>query len=310
MSYNQPGPYGGQPPQHPGPYGQQPPQPGYGYPQQPQQPQPGYGYPQQQQPGPYGQPPQPAPYGQQPPFPQQPGYPGAPVPPPPPAPKKKTGLIVASAAVALAVLGAGVYYLMGGGSSSSVADDGPHKLITPETVIGSEYKKDETNSGSGDKNMKKAESWGVKNAKKVSAGYQSGDENNPLAGKLLHFSGVYGEIEDPEAVLDSLFAHMRSEAEKDKREEAELVGSPKEYTPAELKGAVLKCQDIKSTPDAGASSGGPSEFTMTVCAWADHSTVGLAMPIDMAAAITGKAGSAEEAAGLTAKLRNDVRVKL
>src|SRR5436190_1888155 len=46
MSYNQPGPYGGQQPQQPGPYGQQPQQPGpYG--QQPPAPQPGYGYPQQ-----------------------------------------------------------------------------------------------------------------------------------------------------------------------------------------------------------------------------------------------------------------------
>ncbi|MFF1376636.1 hypothetical protein [Streptomyces sp. NPDC058308] len=40
MSYNQPGPYGGQQPQQPGPYGQQPQQPGpYGQP--PQAPQPG-----------------------------------------------------------------------------------------------------------------------------------------------------------------------------------------------------------------------------------------------------------------------------
>ncbi|WP_405687941.1 hypothetical protein [Streptomyces sp. NBC_00057] len=74
MSYNQPGPYGGQPPQgQPGPYGGQPPQgqPGpYG-----QQPGPYGGQPPQGQPGPYGQ--QPGPYGGQPPQgpPQgQPGY--------------------------------------------------------------------------------------------------------------------------------------------------------------------------------------------------------------------------------------------
>lgn len=90
MSYNQPGPYGGQPQQpqydpygdayqqpgpygqpqqpqydpyagqQPDPYGQQQGQPGYGYPQQQPPPQPDYGYPQQpppQQPA-YGYPPQ------------------------------------------------------------------------------------------------------------------------------------------------------------------------------------------------------------------------------------------------------------
>ncbi|MFC9626076.1 hypothetical protein ACFTXM_40990 [Streptomyces sp. NPDC056930] len=75
MSYNQPGPYGGQPPQgQPGPYGGQPPQGQPGpYGGQPPQGQPGPygGQPPQGQPGPYGQ--QPGPYGGQPPQ-GQPGY--------------------------------------------------------------------------------------------------------------------------------------------------------------------------------------------------------------------------------------------
>ncbi|WP_151773219.1 hypothetical protein [Streptomyces abyssomicinicus] len=90
MSYNQPGPYGGQP-QQPGPYGQPGAQPGpYGQPAGQPGGQPGpYGQPGGQQPGPYGQPGgqqpgQPGPYGapapqQQPPQQQQPqpgyGYP-------------------------------------------------------------------------------------------------------------------------------------------------------------------------------------------------------------------------------------------
>ncbi|MEV7196565.1 hypothetical protein AB0N81_32910 [Streptomyces sp. NPDC093510] len=151
MSYNQPGPYGGQQPQQPGPYGgqqpqqpgpygqqpqqpgpygQQPqaPQPGYGYPQQappPQpQPQPGYGYPQQApQPGPYSQPQQPGPYGQvppQPPYGQQPQAPYGQVPPPPPGGgKKKTGLIIAAVAVVAAAAVGGYLVLAGGDDDKS-----------------------------------------------------------------------------------------------------------------------------------------------------------------------------------------------
>lgn len=57
-------------------------------------------------------------------------------------------------------------------------------------------------------------------------------------------------------------------------------------------------------------SGGPSEVTFSICIWGDYSTLGFTMPVDMASALTGKAGSLEDAAATTAKLRNDVRVKL
>ncbi len=168
MSYNQPGPYGGQPPQgQPGPYGQQPGpyggpppqgppqgQPGYGYPQQappgvppqqagpygqpgygtPPQGQPGYGYPQPQQPGPYGQQPPTPPYGGQPAYGGQPPY-------PPQQPKKKTGLIVGASVLALAVIGAGVWYFAGGPSNSDVADSTRGYKLTPAAAV-DDYKQD------------------------------------------------------------------------------------------------------------------------------------------------------------------------
>ncbi|MFF7181489.1 hypothetical protein [Streptomyces sp. NPDC008121] len=316
MSYNQPGPYGGQPQQpgpyggqQPGPYGQQPqaPQPGYGYPQQapqgvpPQQPP--YGYPQGgQQPGPYGQPPQQPPYGQ---------APGAYPPPPPGAPKKKTGLIIGAAVVALALVAGGAWYFTAGGGGSSVADDGPHKLITPETVL-TEYKK-QPGSGdtSGKDSLKAAQQKGVKNATEVSAAYDVKNEANPLSGKLISFSGLYGEVSDPEQVVDDIFAYIKSESDKDKAKgkdnEPVLVGSPQEYEPAELDGAVLKCQQAKSEANAATST---PAFTLTVCVWADHSTVGFVAPMDMGSLLTGKAGTPEEAAGIAAKLRKEVRVKI
>ncbi|MER8235612.1 hypothetical protein [Streptomyces sp. NPDC094049] len=319
MSYNQPGPYGGQPPQQPGPYGRPGP---YGQPQQPgpysppQAPQPGYGYPQQtpqgvppQQPpqGPYGYPQQPGPYGQQPPY-GAPQGPGGYVPHPPAPKKSKAGWIIGAVAV-VAAIGVGAYFVLGGGGGSSVADDGPHKLITPETVLG-EYKKAPGKEGSTDKNsLKEAEKNGVKNAKEVGASYQVKDAANPLAGKMLSFNGLYGEIADPEKVVDGVFAAAKAEADKDKGnpEEPELVGSPQAYTPAGLDGAVLKCQQAKTKPNA---ANGTPAFSMTMCVWADHSTVGFVVPVDMASMIAGKSGAAEDAAALTAQLRKEVRVKL
>ncbi|MEU7582502.1 hypothetical protein AB0B50_33525 [Streptomyces sp. NPDC041068] len=337
MSDNQPGPYGGQQPQQPGPYGQPPqaPQPGYGYPQQapPPQPQPGYGYPQQggygqpQQPGPYGQVPPQAPYGQ--------------VPPPPPGGGgKKTGIIIATVAV-VAAAAVGGYFLFaggdddkggkngggssnvagGGGDGSGIKDDGPHKLTTPETVL-TDYKKDPSqSSGLNGVDLDKAEAAGVKNAKDVTAGYKSGSEDNPMAQKILNFGGVYGDIEDPEGVVDHMFANAKKEAEEPKDggsgQSVTLVGEPKEYTPSELDGAVLKCQEMKVDLGSGAGttgstsgSSGPSSMSASTCIWGDHSTIGYVVGTDVASAVSGTGVDLDEAATNSAKLRTEVRVKL
>ncbi|MGW0551398.1 hypothetical protein [Streptomyces altiplanensis] len=321
MSYNQPGPYGGQqpgpygqqPPQgQPNPYGQQPPQgqPGYGYPQQAPPPQ-GYGYPQQgqqqapygQQP-PYGQPQHPGPYG------QQPQYPGGMVP-PPGAPKKKTGLIVGAVIVALAVIGGGVYFLTSGGSSSVADDTKGYKIVPPASV--GEYKK----SAKGDqstpmteKDKTEAAALGVTNPQQVTASYAAGaDPNNPLAGKVLNFNGVWGEISDPEKVVDSSF----SKAVKGEEDglKVELIGSPQEVTPEGFEGALMKCQNLKlinTGGDTGAATG-PKEIEIPTCIWADYGTYGVVNAIDMAASATGSGMSQDQVAALAAKLYNTARSK-
>jgi hypothetical protein len=202
-----------------------------------------------------------------------------------------------------------VWWFAGGGSSD-VADDGPHKLTTPATVLG-EYKKTDSSSGDGDDFLKDAETSGVKNGKEVDATYEVKDEQNPLAGKMLQFGGVYGEVEDPEAVVDTVFATIKAESTKEKDAEVELVGEPKTYSPAEGEGAVVKCQQIKTKPgESDASAMGPKEITMSVCVWGDHSTVGFVMPMDLASLMAGKGTPPEEAAAITAKVRKEVRVKL
>ncbi|MFJ4711713.1 hypothetical protein [Streptomyces sp. NPDC088785] len=317
MSYNQPGPYGGQQPQQPGPYGQQPQQPGpYG--QQPQAPQPGYGYPQQappgvppQQPGPYGQPQQPqqpqagygypqqqAPYGQD-------QYGQGPYPPPPPAGGggKKVGLIIGAVAV-VAAIGVGAYFVLGGsdGGSASVSDDGAHKLTAPATVL-SEYQKD---AASGDgfsaSDMRDAEKDGLKNGKPVGGSYKAGGTSDPLAGKMLQFQGAYGEVEDPGKLVTGMFDKASLGSAGD--DKATLVGDPSDYS---TDGYVMKCQELKMDGSAAGSTSGKAVH-MPVCIWADNSTVAMVLPMTISDMMSGKAADLKSAADLAVKLRKEVRV--
>jgi hypothetical protein len=256
------------------------------------------------QPGPYGQ--QPAPYGQQPnPYGQQP-YGVPPQPPQPAGGKKKTGLIIGAVAV-VAALAVGGYFVLGGSSGGGVADDGPHKLTTPATVL-TEYKKKDGDSDTMTKqDLKDAEKWGVHDPKDVSAKYESGNDDNPLSKKMIQFGGVYGTIDDPEKTVDAMFAYMKTKALEEKDSEVTLTGEPKAYSPAGLDGAVLKCQ--QASAPTGASNGGPKDVTISICIWGDHSTLGLVMPVDVANLAAGRSSDPAADAELTAKFRGAVRVK-
>ncbi|MGW0787353.1 hypothetical protein ACWD04_03645 [Streptomyces sp. NPDC002911] len=318
MSYNQPGPYGGQPPQgQPGPYGQQPGpyggpppqgqpqgQPGYGYPQQapqgvpPQQPPQGYGYPQAQQPGPYGQ--QPGPYGQQP-------Y-GGQVPPPPGAPKKKTGLIVGAAVVALAVVAGGVYFLTSS-DSASVASTKGYKL-TPAAAV-DDYKRAVAEKSTPLTGTLKAEAeaMGIKNPNKVGASYLSGGGQEVPVAKALMLTGYWGEVSDPAKVLDFVFANP---AQAGQGEGATFVGDAETVEPEGFEGALMKCQNVKTVNKAadGSAENGPAAIVTPLCAWADDSTLAMVVGADRGAALAGKAMPQDEVAALAAKLYNTSRTKI
>lgn len=83
--------------------------------------------------------------------------------------------------------------------------------------------------------------------------------------------------------------------------------APRRTHAAEADGAVLKCQQAKTEADA--TEGTPA-MTMNMCVWADHSTVGFVVPIDVASLLAGKSGTGEEAAAITAKFRKEIRVKV
>ncbi|WP_327371960.1 hypothetical protein [Streptomyces sp. NBC_01217] len=330
MSYNQPGPYGGQPPQgqpgpyggqppqgqpgpygqQPGPYGGQPPQggqPGYGYPQQapqgvPQQPQPGYGYPQSQQPGPYGQPPQ-APYGQAP-------YGGQP-PFPPAQPKKKTGLIIGGAVVALAVIAGGAYFLTSGGGSGTLSDDGPHKLTTPAKVLDKYQRFGDDNSGvkQDAEATKELTASGIENGKTVTGIYSTADLSNYdpsdpstmpdiTTAKGITYLGAYGTVKDPAKALDKFFATLKKSASEDSKNDTELLGEPEEVSPSGFENGIMKCQAAKAKD---AKTG--KEKTDWFCAWSDYSTMAMVSPGDVT-----KNVDKDTAVKITTDLRNEIRV--
>ncbi|MFE6846206.1 hypothetical protein [Streptomyces sp. NPDC057686] len=306
MSYNQPGPYGQQP-QQPGPYGQQPPPPGpYGQPA----PQPGYGYPQQPGVPPQGYPQQPPPqqqpgYG----YPQQPPYGG--MPPQQPPKKSKAGVIIAVVVAVAVIAGAGWYFTQGGGAGGAIAADTKgYKLVAPASV--DDFKKDPKHADKefSDKDKKEAEGVGVQNPTQVEMDYKAGDPSNPLTTKALNFSGVYGEIADPEKAVDAYFALAKETSnKKDSKMTVELVGSPKTMSPAAFKGAVMKCQEAKFTAK-DATTKGPKQFTLPICIWGDYSTLSMVSATDATSVLAGKPGyTLEQTAELAAKLYNTARVK-
>ncbi|MFF1412831.1 hypothetical protein ACFVX6_24185 [Streptomyces sp. NPDC058289] len=321
MSYNQPGPYGGQQPQQPGPYGQQPQQPGpygqqpgpygqqpgYGYPQQAPQGVPQQGYPQQQP----GFPQQQAPYGG---YQQQPPYGGG-MPPQQPPKKSKAGVIIA-VVLAVAVIGGGAFYFLGSGAGSGEvsASTKGYKIVPPAAV--NDFKKPAKASPEkkmDDKEKKELEAIGIKNPVKVTQDYEISDKAKPLESKQLSFSSFSGEIADPAQTLDASFAMFKASSteEKDKDADIQFVGSPETFKPAGFSGALMKCQEMKIVSKKPSSNPlEPKEITFPVCIWTDYSTMGLTTTIDIAKMMTGGKGyTLAQTAELDAKLYNTARVK-
>lgn len=55
---------------------------------------------------------------------------------------------------------------------------------------------------------------------------------------------------------------------------------------------------------------GPKEFTAPICVWADYSTVGVVIGIDLGQAMAGKGMPQDDVAALAAKLYNTSRTKI
>ncbi|MGM7440601.1 hypothetical protein [Streptomyces tunisiensis] len=241
MSFNQPGPYGGQP-QQPGPYGQQP--------------------------GPYGQQPQ---YGM-PPQPPASGGGGG---------KKAGIIVGAVAVVAAIGVGAyfligggGAGGLEDDGPHKLTA---PASVLS-DTYDRQGPAQEESASSSDEKDLAKA---GVSDATSVGAVYSTTDltkldpEDPADLAKLqtaenITYFGVYGKVEDPEKALDVMFTQMHKNTDDKK---VKLVGEPTSVSPDGLDGAVMKCQEAETTHPVT-----NKEQTTFMCVWADYSTLAVVEP--------------------------------
>lgn len=213
----------------------------------------------------------------------------------------------------MAAIGVGVYFVIGGGGGGGVEDDGPHKLSAPEKVMGEYTRVGEGGEDSSAGTTKDLAKGGVKNGKSVGAQYSTADfsrydptapdpadipgKEELLKAKGVTFLGAYGEVEDPEAAVDKLFANIAKETKENSSNElmTELLGKPEAV---DLDGAVMKCQAGK-----GNNNLTKKETTNWFCIWADYSTVAVVSPGDNTKDIT-----KDTAADITTKLRDDVRV--
>ncbi|MGW7690171.1 hypothetical protein ACWGMA_15050 [Streptomyces asiaticus] len=277
MSHNQPpppGPYGG----GAGPYGGAQPNPYGGGQQQPAEPNPyaqtpGYGYPQAQPPQGYGYPQQAGPYGQ-PPYPAPPAAGGG---------GNRTKIIAVTVA-GLVVVGAivtGAVVLSGG-------DDGPKamKLVTPKTLADGGYTLDK---GTDDlENEGTSVQGGMpEGATSVLAQYKRSDDDN----SGLAFSGMYGDISDPDTVRDEMFKGF-----------AGGDGSPtverkrKRFQPKGADGPSVECEVVKLY----------DRIYAPACVWAEETDA--AMVLDVNAENTSASDADMESfARVTAGIYQDTR---
>jgi len=219
--------------------------------------------------------------------------------------------VVGSVVAVGAVVGGFLLFGTGGGS---VGDDGKkYKLTSPETVA-SEYQKHTLANGTNDLSASDLSEFEKAGVDKPQSAYGSYKAGSGTALKQLNFRGVWGDVEDPEATVDTAFAMMAEETERNSESSgnsAELVGDPETLEPAGLEDAVMKCQMVKVSLGSGSSSpSGPADLEAPLCMWGDHSTVAMVSAQDSSAVLTGKGMTLDEAAELATKLRGDARVEI
>ncbi|MGW7755114.1 hypothetical protein ACWGK6_26995 [Streptomyces violaceusniger] len=277
MSHNQPpppGPYGG----GPSPYGGAQPNPYSGGQQQPAEPNPyaqpqGYGYPQAQPPQGYGYPQQAGPYGQ-PPYPAPPAAGGG---------GNRTKIIAVTVA-GLVVVGAivtGAVVLSGG-------DDGPKamKLVTPKTLDDGTYTLDKGTDDLDNEGTSVQDSM-PEGATSVLAQYKRSDDDN----SGLAFSGMYGDIRDPEAVRDEMFKGFAGGDGSPTVEEKR-----KRFQPEGADGPSVECEVVKLY----------DRIYAPACVWAEETDA--AMVLDVNAENTSASDADMESfAKVTAGIYQDTR---
>ncbi|MFF7729816.1 hypothetical protein [Streptomyces sp. NPDC008001] len=199
---------------------------------------------------------------------------------PPPVPDRPSGkgklvagVVIGSIVMLCALLG-GFLILTRGGPAGGAGDgrgDGGgerYRLTAPDRVAG--FRRDSPVGRTfRTDHLDRLRSLGVHDAGSVTAGYSSGREK-------LMFSGIWGEVKDPERAVDGMFEAMAEDALKQpvkRGAREEVQGRPERVRPRGVgRDAVMKCQSVRFTP----ADGGPgAALTLPYCVWADRGTVGV-----------------------------------
>ncbi|MGK5728072.1 hypothetical protein [Streptomyces sp. URMC 124] len=227
----------------------------------------------------------------------QPGGPsgyGAAVWPPPVPDRQRAGAGKVMAAVAISslvlvcTLLGGFLLLTGGGSK---ADGGTRYRLAAPDHVGAFRKDAPVDRAFRADHLERLRQLGVRDAGSVTAGYSAREG-------MLMYSGLWGEVQDPERAVDGLFAAMAESAREQRDARQDIEGTPERVSRRAPGDAVTKCQPVRFTPAEGGDGAG---LTLTYCVWADHSTVGVV------GAALGERTGVPEAAKVTGQLREAAR---
>ncbi|PSJ27644.1 hypothetical protein B7P34_16460 [Streptosporangium nondiastaticum] len=216
---------------------------------------------------------------------------------PPPVPDRRgagRGRVVAGVAIGALILACtllgGFLLLTGGGSKAAGGAAARYRLTAPEHAAG--FRRDAPAGRTfRTDHLERLRRLGVRDAGSVTAGYSS------ARGKLM-FSGVWGEVRNPERAVDGMFEAMAEDARREPVRQGareEVVGSPERVS---VDGAVMKCQPVSFTPAEGEPG---ASLTLPYCVWADHSTLGVV------GAALGERTAVPEAAEAAGELRRAAR---
>jgi hypothetical protein len=196
--------------------------------------------------------------------------------------KPTVGSLVAAAVVGALAVGAFVLFEPGSGSE--------YELTTPRTVAGEYQREGKGNRGDG-KAFGDKKVPGMKTSADVSAEYRGGTT------KKLQLGGAYGTVKDPEKAVDWVLEQTRSSLKTETG--AKAKGSPQEFEPSGFDGDDLKCQEFKI-----------SKMALSMCSWADDSTVGTVYSMVLTEDRTStERVELKKTAELTAKVRKDALVE-
>ncbi|MEV0278304.1 hypothetical protein AB0I22_18235 [Streptomyces sp. NPDC050610] len=185
-----------------------------------------------------------------------------------------------------------------------------YRLTTPETVADGLKKKSGSETAHKGAFLSAFEKLGVSNPQSIGADYKGG---KGIGTTWVKFTGVYGDVADPEKTVDRYFAQMASSADKSVASaeslKEEMEGIPTRVSPAGLDDdAVLKCQYVKYTSDKDVAAGRKGT-SMPNCVWADHSTVGVLVHLLTAPSLSAKEPF-DNVGEISAHIRADTRTEI